>query len=256
MDFHNEHRTFIEIFGKNKNKFFINQKGKDILFFEFIEKKNNKYLLKKLGQIPNIKRLYNILIKDQQLIIDESIYAFDGISDKKAEKFDKNKNVRKINTLKVYNLNNLKFILKINIPFVKSKDDDTYDLDIYKPLVFTLNDKTLGLFESDNNGLITYTTFNESYALNEKKILNIQYISLNGLEFKEVRCSNQNNNKFILYNNFCDWKQFFLNSSKDFKLINVINCPEYISRINVNKKGEVFLIPKYLKDLKKNKLYF
>lgn len=256
VDFHNEHRTFIEIFGKNKNKFFINQKGKDILFFEFIEKKNNKYLLKKLGQIPNKKRLYNILIKGQQLIIDESIYAFDGISDKKAEKFDKNKNVRKINTLKVYNLNNLKFILKINIPFMKAEDDDTYDLDIYKPLVFTLNDKTLGLFESDNNGLITYTTFNESYALNEKKILNIQYISLNDLEFKEVRCSNQNNNKFILYNNFCDWKQFFLYSSKDFKLINVINCPEYISRINVNEKGEVFLIPKYLKDLKKNKFYF
>ena len=52
---------------------------------------------------------------------------------------------------------------------MKAEDDDTYDLDIYKPLVFTLNDKTLGLFESDNNGLITYTTFNESYALNEKK---------------------------------------------------------------------------------------
>ena len=255
FDFPNEHRLF-EIYGKKKNKFIIYRKENDILFFEFIEKKSNKYLLKKLGQIPNKKRIYNILIKGQYLIIDESIYAFDGISDKRSEKFDKNKNVRKINTLKIYNLNDLKFILKINIPFKKDESDDTYNLDHYKPLVFTLNDETLGLFESENYGLITYTTFNESYALNEKKFLNIQPIHLNHLEFKEVRCSNQNNNKFILYNNFNDWKQFFLYSSKDFKLINIINCPDYFKRLVVNEKGEVFLFPHYLRDLQINKFYF
>lgn len=255
FDFPNEHRLF-EIYGKKKNKFFIYQKEKDILFFEIIEKKSNKFLLKKLGQIPNNKRIYNILIKGQHLIIDESIYEFDGISDKSSEKFDKNKNVRKINTLKVYNLNDLKFILKINIPFMKDKSDDIYNLDYYKPLVFTLNDETLGLFESENFGLITYTTFKESYDLNEKKILNIQPIHLKHLEFKEVRCSNQNNNKFILYNNFSARKQFFLYSSKDFKLINIINCPDYFIRLEVNEKGEIFLFPHYLRDLKINKFYF
>ena len=259
FDFPNEYGPLIEIYGKNKKNFFVYQNENDILFFEFIEKKNDKYLLKKLGQIPNKKRIYNILIKGQHLIIDESIYAFDGISDKRSEKFDKNKNVRKINTLKVYNLNDLKFILKINIPFMKDESDDTFNLDYYKPLVFTLNDETLGLFESDKYGLITYTTFNESYALNEKKILNIQPIHLNNLEFKEVRCSNKNNNKFILYNKKfgdCDCKQFFLYSSKDFKLINVINCPDYFSRIVVNEKGEVFLFPHYLRDFKIGRFYF
>ena len=56
-----------------------------------------------------------------------------------------------------------------------------------------------------------------------KKILNIQYIRLKDLKFKEVKCPNQNNNKFLLYQKGYGFREFFLFSSKGFKLINVIN---------------------------------
>ena len=236
----------IKIYGKNKFLIFHREKN-DILFFELIlTKKTNQYLLKQLGLIPIPHYQTQILIKDQQLILD----AFD-ISKKKLEEFDNKKNIR-INTLKVYDLNNFEFILNIDIPFLKDEDDDVFSIHINKPLVFTLNDKTLGFFESENiynNNLITYTTFKKSYALNEKKILNFHHIPLYDLKFMEVKYANQKYNKFILYPKSLEgFREFFLFSSKDFTLINVIKCPDILSRIDINEKGKVFGFTYYKSD--------
>ena len=153
----------IEIYGKNKFLIF-HRESNVILFFELIL---NKYLLKQLGLIPITHCRTQILMKGQQLILN----AYD-ISNKKFEKFNNQKNIR-INNLKVYNLNNFEFILNIDIPYMKEENDDIYCTHEYKRLVFTLNNKTLGLFESINiykNDLITFTTFKKCFALNEKNI--------------------------------------------------------------------------------------
>ena len=114
--------------------------------------------MNELGHIPN-QRNIKILIKGQHLIIDDIINK---------NKYDESSNIE-INNLIVYNLNNLQFILKINIPYMRYKNYEVYSIEFYKPHFFTLNNKTLGLFESDNNKLITFTTFKKNYALNKKK---------------------------------------------------------------------------------------
>ena len=236
----------IKIYGKNKFLIF-NREHLNILFFELISnKKTNKYLLKQLGLIHVPHRWTKILIKGKQLILD-----YCDVSDKSdrnkykkknLEKFDNKKNMI-INNIKVYNLNNFEFILNIDIPFLKDEKDILYPHS-YKPVFFTLNNKTLGFFGADNiynTCLIRFNTFKKSYALNEKKLLNIQHIRLDNLGFMEVKCSNKKNNKFILYNNtYTGFTEFFLYSSKDFKLINVIKCPELLSGINIYEKGIVF----------------
>ena len=165
-----------------------------------------------------------------------------NIKKKKLEKFDNKKNII-INNIKIYNLNNFEFILNIDIPFLKDENDIFFPHS-YKPVFFTLNNKTLGFFGADNiynNCIIRFNTFKKSYALNEKKLLNIQHIPLDNLGFMEVKCSNKKNNKFILYNNtYTGFTEFFLYSSKDFKLINVIKCPELLCRIDIYEKGIVF----------------
>lgn len=255
----------IEIYGKNK--FLIkNKENLNILFFELISnKKTGKYLLKQLGQIP-IPNYYKtqILIKGNQLILDVHDISNRNNMKKNFEKSDNKEKIRiKINTLKVYNLNNFEFILNIEIPFLEEDNDNIYTIFNNKPLFFTLNNKTLGFFGSDNiynNSLITVNTFKKNYALNEKKILNIQHIRLNDLIFEEVKCSDKKNNKFILYKDDYQsgFTEFFLYSSKDFNLISVIKCPESLYRINISEKGKVFgLVHKachyfYEIDLEKN----
>ena len=57
-----------------------------------------------------------------------------------------------------------------------------------------MNNKTLGFFGSDNiynYSFITINTFKKNYALNEKKILNIQHIRLDDLIFKKVKYSDK-----------------------------------------------------------------
>ena len=169
----------------------LHRKNLNILFFELIsDKKTGKYLLKQLGQIPIPNYKTQILIKGKQLILDVHDISNRNNMKKKFEKFNNKENIR-INTLKVYNLNNFEFILNIDIPFL---DDKIYSFSKYKPIFFTLNNKTLGFFGSDNiynYSFITINTFKKNYALNEKKILNIQHIRLDDLIFKKVKYSDK-----------------------------------------------------------------